>query len=72
MSFKQYAILLKIAGLAVFLVPLFMIGMGDIITMGFAEVITMIVIGAALLVVGNVFEAKAMRAGTRENASSDS
>ena len=72
MSLKQYAILLKVAGLAVFLVPLFMVGMGNIIAIGYAEVIALIVIGAALLIVGNVFEAKGMRSGMRDNASSDS
>lgn len=72
MSLNQYAILLKVAGLAVFLVPMFMVGMGNIIVIGYAEVIALIVIGAVLLIVGNVFEAKAMRAGTRENAPSDS
>ncbi|RSD28773.1 hypothetical protein [Mesobacillus subterraneus] len=63
MSQKHYAILLKALGLAVFLVPLFMKGMGYIATISAATMISLIVLGVILLIIGNVFEAKAMRAG---------
>lgn len=61
MSLKVYAILLKTAGLAVFLVPMFMKGMGYIATISPTVMFTLIAIGVVLLIVGNVFEAKAMR-----------
>jgi hypothetical protein len=63
MSLKVYAILLKTLGLAVFLVPMFMKGMGYIATISPAVMFTLIAIGVVLLIVGNVFEAKAMRSG---------
>ena len=64
MSLKVYAILLKTLGLAVFLVPLFMKGMGYIATISPTVMFSLIAIGVVLLIVGNVFEAKAMRSGT--------
>jgi hypothetical protein len=64
MSLKHYAILLKAFGLAIFLVPLFMKGMGYIATISQSMVFGLIVIGAILLMAGNVFEAKALRADT--------
>ena len=64
MSLKHYAILLKALGLAIFLVPLFMKGMGHLATISQSMVIGLIVIGAILLIVGNVFEAKALRVDT--------
>ncbi|MGV2941338.1 hypothetical protein AB5I83_17175 [Mesobacillus sp. LC4] len=64
MSLKVYAILLKTLGLAVFLVPMFMKGMGFIATISPAVMFSLIAIGVVLLIVGNIFEAKAMRSGT--------
>lgn len=64
MSLKVYAILLKTLGLAVFLVPLFMKGMGYIATISPTVMFSLIAIGVVLLIVGNVFEAKGMRSGT--------
>jgi hypothetical protein len=63
MSLKVYAILLKALGLAVFLVPMFMKGMGYIATISPTVMFSLIAIGVVLLIVGNVFEAKAMRTG---------
>ncbi|WP_079508648.1 hypothetical protein [Mesobacillus jeotgali] len=63
MSLKVYAILLKALGLAIFLVPLFMKGMGYIATISPLVMFVLIAIGVVLLIVGNVCEAKAMGAG---------
>ncbi|MBT2642489.1 hypothetical protein J7I80_09645 [Bacillus sp. ISL-41] len=63
MSLKVYAVILKTAGLAVFLVPMFMKGMGYIATISPIVMFSLIAIGVVLLIVGNVFEAKAMRNG---------
>ncbi|WP_226641389.1 hypothetical protein [Mesobacillus subterraneus] len=63
MSLKVYAILFKTLGLAVFLVPMFMKGMGFIATISPAVMFSLIAIGVVLLIVGNVCEAKAMRNG---------
>jgi hypothetical protein len=63
MTLKVYAILLKALGLAVFLVPMFMKGMGYIATISPTVMFSLIAIGVVLLIVGNVFEAKAMRTG---------
>ncbi|MCM3572532.1 hypothetical protein M3172_04980 [Mesobacillus subterraneus] len=63
MSLKVYAIILKTAGLAVFLVPMFMKGMGYIAAISPTVMFSLIAIGIVLLIVGNVFEAKAMRNG---------
>ncbi len=63
MSLKVYAILLKVLGLAVFLVPMFLKGMGYIATISPSVMFSLIAIGVVLLIVGNVCEAKAMRAG---------
>jgi hypothetical protein len=62
MSLKHYAILLKALGLAVFLVPLFMKGMGYFTAISHGIVIVLMIIGVIFLIVGNVFEANAMRA----------
>jgi hypothetical protein len=64
MSLKVYAILLKTAGLAVFLVPMFMKGMGYIATISPSVMFSLIAIGVVLLIIGNVFEAKSMRSGS--------
>lgn len=63
MSLKVYAILLKTLGLAVFLVPMFMKGMGYIATISPVVMFSLIAIGVVLLIAGNIFEAKAMRSG---------
>ena len=63
MSLKVYAIILKGAGLAVFLVPMFMKGMGFIATISPTVMFSLIAIGVILLIVGNILEAKAMRNG---------
>ncbi|MCM3666114.1 hypothetical protein M3204_16980 [Mesobacillus subterraneus] len=62
MSLKHSAILLKAFGLAIFLVPLFMKGMGYLAAISHGIVIVLMIIGVILLIIGNVFEAKAMRA----------
>lgn len=63
MSLKNYAILLKILGPAVFLVPIFLKGMGYIKTISPAIMFSLIAIGVVLLIAGNICEAKAMQSG---------
>jgi hypothetical protein len=63
MSLKVYAFLLKALGLAVFLVPMFMKGMGYIATISPSVMFSLIAIGVVLLIAGNVCEVKAMRSG---------
>jgi hypothetical protein len=62
LSLKYCGILLKAAGLAFFLVPLFMKGLGYVSVLPHAGIITLMAIGVALLIVGNVCEAKILRA----------
>lgn len=62
MLLTHYAIMLKAVNLAIFLVPLFMRGMGYLATISQSTLFGLIVIAAILLIVGNVFEAKALRA----------
>jgi hypothetical protein len=66
MSLKHFAILLKAFGLAIFLVPLFMKGMGYLTGISHGIVIVLMIIGVIMLIVGNLFEAKAMRADAAE------
>lgn len=61
MSMKHYAILLKAAGLAVFLVPLFMRSMGYITAIPEFLLILLIAVGLVLVIAGNVYETKALR-----------
>ncbi|KIY21468.1 hypothetical protein [Mesobacillus subterraneus] len=63
MSLKNYAILLKILGPAVFLVPIFLKGMGYIKSISPAIMFSLIAIGVVLLIAGNICEAKAIRSG---------
>lgn len=62
MSLKHSAVLLKASGLSLILVPLFMKGMGFIRILPQAGIYGVVGVGVAMLIVGMVFEAKALRA----------
>lgn len=63
MSLKHSAVLLKASGLSLILVPLFMKGMGLIRILPQAGINIVVGVGIVVLIVGVVFEAKAVRAG---------
>ncbi len=67
MSLKVYAILFKILGLAAILVPIFLKGMGYIASISPSLMFGLIAIGAVLLTIGNVLEAKTARYCSRFN-----
>jgi hypothetical protein len=63
LSLKHSAVLLKASGLSLILVPLFMKGMGFIRILPQAGINIVVGAGIVVLIVGVVFEAKAVRAG---------
>ncbi len=58
---KMYYLGMKIIGLAVFLVPLFLKGQGILTELSKPTVIILIVIGAIILILGDVLERKYKR-----------
>jgi hypothetical protein len=63
LSLKHSAVLLKASGLSLILVPLFMKGMGFIRILPQAGINIVVGVGIVILIVGMVFEARAVRAG---------
>lgn len=65
MALRHTAVFLKASGLSLILVPLFMKGMGFIRILPKAGIYILVGIGFIMLLVGMVYEVKALRAGKR-------